>query len=526
MGSLATALSALGVLSALINPLWGTCAFVAALVIRPNEHVEGVLFPVIPTMVIVMGLVFLLHFVYTGRRLQMPKAASNRSFLLLMVMLLILLTHLFIWRREEISDWILGEAAPAILITLFAMRFMSSPARLAAMFAALGASAAVIAGQALGIHFLRKEPMFLVKDKVGDMLVSHGALWDSYHLYQNRDEPKTYSVRLQGCRTGTWGNSNDMAMVCNWGVPVMLYYIRRKGSKLLKAIAAALMLVLMGTVFLTGSRGNQMQMGIHFWMIFVGGKRKALGIVLLLIAVVGALVILPRLSPQRSDSKASSDERTLLLEDAMRFFIHNPIKGVGFNNFPDLAFRTLMPHNVYAQCLAETGLIGASIFFPLIFFRRRETSKSIKYLETRPDFNLAMLARCIGSLEFGFFIFMLFSNQFMRFTFALVISCGMALYFAAIRKQEEEGVAEVKEEAPAEAVASQAAVYAEVDPDVVPLPPHSPLMLEAHDEGSQGARYVFDPEDPNTGVRPAGAEEEDEDEPDIEDDPWPRRGRR
>jgi len=535
MGLTVTILSAIGVLAAFLNPLWGTCAFVATLVIRPNENVEGVGFPVIPAMIIAMSLVYLLHFVHTGRRLELPKKASNRSLVLMVVMLLILMTHLLIWRREELTQWILGEAAPLVLLVLFATRFMSTPSRLATLYTSLGVSAAVVGGQALGIHFLYKESMTLFKNQFGDMLVSHGKLWDSYHLYHDQDDTEKYSVRLQGRGTGTWGNSNDLGMVCNWSIPVAIYYLRRKGRKLLKIVAVAVALLMMATIFLTGSRGSQLQMGINFWMIFVGGKRKALGIVLLIVALVGALVILPRLSPERSDSTASSDERTLLLEDAMRMFIHNPVKGVGFNNFPDLAFKTLMPHNVYAQCLAETGLVGAVFFFPLIFFLRREASSSVKYFEARPDFNMAMLARCIGSMQFGFLIFMLFTNQFMRFTFALVMCCGMALYVTMMRQrqQEEEQEQVAVDEARPREVPSPLASQRPMVPREEFVAP-GPMMLPAHQERAPdldvepeesptgGARYVFDPDAPQEGVRPM-EEDMDEDDDDIDQDPFRRR---
>jgi len=518
MGLIVTILCGVGVLASFLNPIWASCYFVFVQVFRPNEHVEGVKFPVLPVMIVTMAVVYFIHM---NRKLPRPKASSQRTLGLMALMVVLLVAHLLLWHRELLMDWILGEAAPLLLFALFATRFMSSPERLHSMFSSVGVGSAIIGGQALGVHFLAKQPLTMFKDQFGDMLVSHGKLWDLYHLYHDRESPERYSVRLQGRGTGTWGNSNDLAMVCNWGVPAAIYYLRRKGSMLLKAVGAGVMLMLMATIFLTGSRGNQVQLGINLWMIFVGGRRKALGIVLLVIAVIGALVILPRLQPERADAGASSGEREKLLLEAGRMFIHNPVKGVGFMNFQDQAFKTLMPHNVYAQCLAETGLVGAMIFFPLIFFLRRDAARSVKYFESGGSFNNAMLARCVGSMQFAFLVFMLFTNQFMRFTFGLVMACAMALYVAMMRDREKAGAAAGEATgAPPPDEAAVEAVGRPVVPQDYRLERRQPLELQPHRGG--GARYVFDPDAPDHGVRPVDDEEPD-DFDDIDDDPYRRR---
>ncbi len=113
-------------------------------------------------------------------------------------------------------------------------------------------------------------------------------------------------------------------------------------------------------------------------------------------------------------------------------------------------FKKLLPHNVYVQALAETGLVGALIFFPLMFYLRRETSRAVKHFNrSGADPPAALLATCIGALQFSYSIFILFSNQFMSYRFGLVMTMAMGLYRAMLvhKDQLDEGQGDGSEQA-------------------------------------------------------------------------------
>jgi O-antigen ligase len=529
MGILFTALCAIGVLVCFINPVYAACSFVIAIIFRANENVQGVMFPVIPAMIIITGLAYFIHMHKTVPR---PEGTRLTSVPLLVAMLGLLALHQLIWHRDELIPWILGDVAPIVLMFLFAVRFMGTPSRLHAFYSAFGAGSVLIGAQAFLVHFLFKQPMSMFRDQYGYMVVSHGELWDSYHFYHDRDLPEKYGYRLMGRATGTWGNANDLAMICNWGISVAIYYFRRKGSKLLRLAGVGVAMMLVTTIILTGSRGNLVQLGIILWTIFVGGKRKALGIALLVIAVVGVLVVLPRLAPQRTDEDASRDERTQLLIDNIRMFVHSPIKGVGYNNSQEGAFKPLLPHNVYVQCLSETGLIGSAIFFSMIFFFRRDTSRAVKYFNAAGDHHLEALARCISGMHFAFLIFMLFTNQFMRFTYGIVMALGVALHLTAAQHRltageedgEGEGQAGEGKPAPRPGPAARRLAAREIVEEPVALPQRGRPALEPHREG---ARYVYDPDAPEESVQVVDKSDDLEEIDDALDGEWPpRRGGR
>jgi hypothetical protein len=426
MGVLLTLLVLVGLVCTLASPVWGTCAYIATLIIRPNEWVEGVMVPAVPIMMIAVALSTALH---AGRALPQPPPPPSKSPRLMVLMVLLAVVHLVIWESLYTPrDWILSEGGPTLLLMYYLTRHMATPGRLAAALGATTASATVHAVDAFFAHYFRRAagPGKMAEDPDGTVFLSHGKEWDQYHLH---------GLRLGARGSTIWSNPNDFGMLINWAMAGYLYLFRRAGNKLWNLLSLALMVILAWTLLLTGSRGGQLQLAITGWMVFVGGRRKVLGIILLVGALAALLVVLPVVAPERGDETASKDERTELAKASLRLFTWKPITGVGFYRSRWLNdYKSLMPHNVYVQCLAETGLIGSSIFFALIYLLRRETSRAVKYFEGQTasleQRNTGTLARCLGAMQLAFTVFIAFSNQFMRFTFGLVMSLAMGLYRA------------------------------------------------------------------------------------------------
>ncbi len=513
MGIVLTVLVGVAVLVCLADPIGGICAYIAVIIFRPNEIVEGVKVPAVPVMIIMMSLAYALHM---GRITpRSPEAPSHKTPPLMAAMVMLLILHFIVFPSGiPLKGWFLGEFAPTILLLLYMTRHVTTHGRLHAALTTTSLGAAFISLDALVVHFLRRGSMERAEAPNGVLYEGYGSLWNSYHLYGNR---------LMGKDGTVWGNPNDLGMVTNWAILGCLYYIKRKGSKILKIIAVALAGALAGTLFLTGSRGGQLQMGINLWMVFVGGKRKALGIFLLVVALAGALVVLPKLAPERSDAGESKSERTELLMAGFRLFKAYPIQGCGYLKFPsENDFKSLFPHNVYVQALAETGLIGSGIFFAMVFFLRRESKTAVKYFAARDDVNMAVLAQCIGALQLSYSVFILFSNQFMTYRFGLIMTLAMALFrtmanHARLHEEEasvavaedqkepvpvgEEAVATIKDVVLVEDVARgrRRRSRGNITPVDTELDP-PPRAAGARRPGT-GSKYVFDPRESDAGVQ-------------------------
>lgn len=488
MGLLITALVGVGILACLVNPVAGLCAYLMTIIIRPNEWIEGVKLPAIPAMIVMMSLAYMVHM---GRIPQKPEGRPLRSSTLMVAMILLLVVHFLIFPSGyPLKDWILGEAAPTILLLVYMTRHINTPARLQWALSTITVGSMILGLNAGYVHFFRKGEEAWTETGAGVRYLGHGDPWNLYHLH---------GMRLQGHANSIWNNPNDFGMLVNWGILGCLFYLKRQGSKLLKLAAVGGIACLGSVLFLTGSRGGQLQLGINLYMALVGGKRKVLGIFLLAIALVGALVVLPRISPERSDSGASKDERTELLMAAVRLFKSYPIYGAGFLRFADQNdFRGLFPHNVYAQCLAETGIIGAGIFFTMLWFLRREASAAVKWFQKFAPFNDATLAQCLGALQLSFSVFILFSNQFMRYTFSLVMTLAMALYNAMLLAREEHGRNERKAQAEAQETSEPAEPARAVGIQAEIIEQEEDLSVEPQAHGS--ARYVFDPRRPDRAL--------------------------
>ena len=532
MGIVLTALVGLAVIACLVDPIWGICAYIAVIIFRPNEIVEGVLVPAIPIMIIMMSLAYALHM---GRITpRSPDAPSHKAPPLMAAMVGLLILHFIVFPSGiPLKGWFLGEFAPTILLLLYMTRHVTTHDRLRAVLTTTSLGAAFISLDALVVHHFRKGALEPAETSNGIIYDGYGSTWNSYHLHGNR---------LMGKDGTVWGNPNDLGMVTNWAILGCLYYIKRKGSKVLKIVAVALAACLAVTLFSTGSRGGQLQCGINLWMVFVGGKRKALGIFLLVVALAGALVVLPKLAPERSDAGESKDERTELLMAGFRLFKSYPIQGCGYLKFPgENDFKSLFPHNVYVQALAETGLIGAGIFFAMVFFLRRETRAVVKYYGARKDVNMAVLAQCIGALQLSYAVFIMFSNQFMTYRFGLIMTMAMALFRTMSnqmrldearavvqgsadeqsqppRQNEGDAVApavedvQVVEDEPLKGRPRRSSIFSPVGTELTPSPLAGPDRgLESMDtdvdppvrghEQSTGQQYVYDPRSTGSGVR-------------------------
>lgn len=90
-------------------------------------------------------------------------------------------------------------------------------------------------------------------------------------------------------------------------------------------------------------------------------------------------------------------DRPNYLSIAWNLWISAPLLGVGFMGFSPMGFMSEIPgthpHNVFAQILAETGLVGATLFLMFLYCSYRHFSW--KRLHTDPLFGMVIAASAI-----------------------------------------------------------------------------------------------------------------------------------
>lgn len=236
--------------------------------------------------------------------------------------------------------------------------------------------------------------------KVGAILAVYGAAIAAFALLQGvAPNGKLYWLRqprLGGWIYGPYVNHNHYAglMELLIPIPLVLSLTRMAGEKERTAagIAAA---VMVGTVFLSGSRGGMIAIIVElmaFGIVLFRQKKNiriAIGIGAFAVVLIGMLTWLggkdltTRVSSIGTEAKTeiSGGMRLSIDRDALQMFRHRPVMGWGLGTFPVVypQFRSFYTnffvneaHNDYLQLLDEMGLLGfgVMVWFLVVLYRR------------------------------------------------------------------------------------------------------------------------------------------------------------
>jgi O-antigen ligase len=231
----------------------------------------------------------------------------------------------------------------------------------------------------------------------------YGAALASFALIQGiSSNGKLYWLRqprMGGWIYGPYVNHNHYAGLMEMLVPVPLVLaLTHLASSKTRAAAAVVAAVMVGTIFLSGSRGGMLAMVAELLILAVllikqkTSLRTAIGIGVFLAIVVGLLTwvgggeLSKRLATVGpSHSEVTSDIRRDINRDGLKMFLKRPVLGWGLGTFPVVypQFRSFYTnffineaHNDYLQLLVEMGLLGfATMLWFLVTLYRRAVKK-------------------------------------------------------------------------------------------------------------------------------------------------------
>jgi O-antigen ligase len=204
--------------------------------------------------------------------------------------------------------------------------------------------------------------------------------------------------RMGGWIYGPYVNHNHYAGLMEMLVPIPLVLsMTGMASARTRAVAAAAAAVMVGTIFLSGSRGGMLAIVAELIILSVllvkqkRSLRTAIGVGLFLAIVVGLLTWVggSELSKRIATvgplhSEISSDIRININRDGLKMFLKKPVLGWGLGTFPVVypQFRTFYTnffvneaHNDYLQLLVEMGLLG---FATMLWFLLTVYTRAIK----------------------------------------------------------------------------------------------------------------------------------------------------
>jgi O-antigen ligase len=227
----------------------------------------------------------------------------------------------------------------------------------------------------------------------------YGAALASFALIQGiSSNGKLYWLRqprMGGWIYGPYVNHNHYAGLMEMLAPIPLVLsLTQLASSRTRAAAAAVAAIMVGTIFLSGSRGGMLAIVVELLILAVllvkqkRGLRTAIGIGVFLVIVVALLTwvgggeLSKRIaSVGPSHSEISSDLRHYINRDGLKMFLKRPVMGWGLGTFPVVypQFRTFytnffvnQAHNDYLQLLVEMGLLGfgTMLWFLVTLYKR------------------------------------------------------------------------------------------------------------------------------------------------------------
>jgi O-antigen ligase len=230
----------------------------------------------------------------------------------------------------------------------------------------------------------------------------YGAALAGFALIQGiSSNGKLYWIRqprMGGWIYGPYVNHNHYAGLMEMLVPIPLVLsLTRLAPAKHRNIAAAAAALMVGTIFLSESRGGMLAIAFELVILAIflvkqkKGLRTAIGLSLFLAIVVGLLTwiggaeLVQRIaSVRQSHSELPSDIRTYINRDGFRMFLKKPVLGWGLGTFPFVypQFRSFYTnffvneaHNDYLQLLVEMGALG---FTTMLWFLVTVYTRAIK----------------------------------------------------------------------------------------------------------------------------------------------------
>jgi O-antigen ligase len=252
----------------------------------------------------------------------------------------------------------------------------------------------------------------------------YGAALAGFALLQGiSSNGKLYWIRQP--RSGGWiygpyVNHNHYAGLMEMLVPIpLIVSLTRLAPPKVRAVAAATAAIMVGTIFLSGSRGGMLAIVAELVILAAllvkqkRGLRTAIGIGIFLVIVVGLLVWIggAELSQRIATAgpghtELSSDIRSYINRDGFRMFLKKPVVGWGLGTFPIVypEFRTFYTnffvneaHNDYLQLLVEMGLLG---FATMLWFVVTLYLKALQKIKNWPsEMSGAVTLACLLGLS-------------------------------------------------------------------------------------------------------------------------------
>jgi O-antigen ligase len=291
---------------------------------------------------------------------------------------------------------------------------------------------------------------------------------------------------------GKFANPNEMAQALLIGLPLWMAKMSETSSPFKKAFCVGVMLMMVMTVFRTGSRGAMI--GLAVMMVFVFMRATVMGkmqMVLGLIFMIGLIsVTMPGKlisryktiasdeveddemdAGMRDSAMSSTQSRKMLLKNSIKFTIRHPLFGVGPGMFPVAddneahaqglrKGQWLGTHNSYTQVSSELGVPAFCFFVATIVMATKGPYQL--YRRTRDDPRTADIGSIALGLHYAMIVYAV-TIFFEHIAYAVMLPVFAGMASALLRTSEAEIERRMAMPAPQNISAPMFRTYSRVD---------------------------------------------------------------
>jgi O-antigen ligase len=178
--------------------------------------------------------------------------------------------------------------------------------------------------------------------------------------------------RVMGVVGNLFDNPNSLALHLVTVIPIVLALLLSSRNLLKKFGFLICVLVLVGALFVSFSRGGFLGFGASIaflvWKLRHRNRIVVSSFAMLSLALLGVLIptgqglrILAIFSPS-VDPTGSAYQRQVLLWRSILVSLRHPLLGIGIGNFPIMGVQALGTHNSYTQVSSELGLAALVLY--------------------------------------------------------------------------------------------------------------------------------------------------------------------
>jgi len=264
--------------------------------------------------------------------------------------------------------------------------------------------------------------------------------------------------RLEGALGGNYSNPNDLALAIVISLPLCLALLLLSRSSLRKAAWALAILVMLYTLFLTGSRGGFIALvvtaAVFLWEFAVRGRRRYL---LVLAGLSGAILWLSSngmladrlngtFNSQEDVASAygSAQARLDLFWRSVEVTKEHPLFGVGPGNFQELSGSWHVTHNAYTEMSSEGGMPALILYVSILWFGFKNVRATKRFGWGQKE--LVVLAGGLQASLAGYVVGSVFASTAYQFFPYLLVANTTAVFsiakITALRSKESKSVSQ------------------------------------------------------------------------------------